>query len=339
MSTEGTTPSAPDGREPVAAATPPDPATPAASATPADPATPPDPVTSAATPAPAVPAAPPGAAASMAPDDSVAAAGPGNTPGPWAPRGWRRAVRWGVAAAVFLGLGAGTAYGVTSVPRDRVPGLATRSDGRWDFPALSLPALPAGKPRPFGSWTGTADNPGEIHFADLRRLVLPAPAGVTGDRSLDGGWVPADRFAAQYPSEERSTLLEHLADDGLRHVAARGWTAPDGTSLQIYAAQFQSAGNMLAFLQDELGPGLDAGLAPDGVTTTALDERWPGNITISGTRTDVYRQEPPYTGTHARMAYIEAGDTLALVVERRKGADAPEVPFHQTVILQQQLLG
>ncbi|WP_329456546.1 hypothetical protein [Streptomyces sp. NBC_01497] len=289
-----------------------------------------------------------GAPAPAADQDS-ATAGPGadhdTVAAPTGPGGsarfplWRRSVRWVVAGAVFLGLGAGTAYGITSAPRDRVPGLATRSDGRWDFPALSLPALPARVPRPFPDGRFTSDNRGEIHFADLRRLLVPAPSGVTADRSLNGGWTEPARFLGEYPAQNRDTLRQYLADDGLRHITARGWTAPDGTSLHVYLAQFQSAGNMLGFLQGHLGPGVSAGLELDGVTTTMQDGGWPGAVLISGTRTDVYRQIAPFSGTHTRMAYIEAGDTLALIVEKHRGSDAPAVPFHQTVILQQQLLG
>lgn len=61
--------------------------------------------------------------------------------------------------------------GITALDRNDVPGLATESDGRWEYPELRLPALPVDRPRPF-----TDGNEGEIHYADLRELLLPAPA-------------------------------------------------------------------------------------------------------------------------------------------------------------------
>ncbi|MGW6397415.1 hypothetical protein [Streptomyces sp. NPDC055134] len=40
-----------------------------------------------------------------------------------------------------------------------------------------------------------------------------------------------------------------------------------------------------------------------------------------------------------RSAYLVAGDTVALIVQSRKGYTTPAVPFRQTVALQSQLLG
>lgn len=75
---------------------------------------------------------------------------------PVPPRRVLRAVaRWTAAALVLGGLGAGTAFGINSMERTDVPGLATESDGRWDYPRLSLPALPATRP----ARTATATSP------------------------------------------------------------------------------------------------------------------------------------------------------------------------------------
>nr|WP_326592665.1 hypothetical protein [Streptomyces brevispora] len=82
----------------------------------------------------------------------------------------RRTVILGRTTPLVLGgLRAGTAHTITSTERTDVPGLATEGDGRWDFPRLSLPALPPGAPRPFSD-----GNTAEVHHADLRRLLLPA---------------------------------------------------------------------------------------------------------------------------------------------------------------------
>ncbi|NED90306.1 hypothetical protein G3I76_60795, partial [Streptomyces sp. SID11233] len=70
----------------------------------------------------------------------------------------------------------------TAMHRDDVPGLSTKGDGRWDYPALSLPALREGEPRP-----GDEANRAGLHFADPRDLLLPAPAGAEADKALPGG--------------------------------------------------------------------------------------------------------------------------------------------------------
>lgn len=61
--------------------------------------------------------------------------------------------RWTAAVLVCGGLGTGTAFGIASMERHEVPGLATESDGRWEYPKLSLPALPADAPRPTATAT------------------------------------------------------------------------------------------------------------------------------------------------------------------------------------------
>lgn len=141
------------------------------------------------------------------------------------PRRVLRAVaRWTAAVLVFGAAGAGTAYGITEMERTDVPGLATEDDGRWDYPALALPALPADKPRPYSD-----GNPSEIHHADLRELLLPAPAGVKVDKKLKGaGSAPSSsppsspragapvsaRPCARAPQAHRGARLDHAR----RHV-------------------------------------------------------------------------------------------------------------------------
>ncbi|MEU0966341.1 hypothetical protein ABZ357_13310 [Streptomyces sp. NPDC005917] len=49
------------------------------------------------------------------------------------------------------------------------------------------------------------------------------------------------------------------------------------------------------------------------------------------------REVKPYGAEQVREAYLSAGDTLALIVQSRKGR-ALAVPFQQTVTLQGELL-
>ncbi|WP_329196128.1 hypothetical protein [Streptomyces sp. NBC_01435] len=259
---------------------------------------------------------------------------PAPAPAPKPPRRVLRAVaRWTVAAVVLGGLGAGTAFGITSMERTDVPGLATESDGRWDYPRLSLPALPAGSPRPYSD-----GNVAEIHHADLRRLLLPAPVGATIDKKLDGGWVSTEQYLSEYAKDSRSDVAQTLKDSAPRHVAARGWTMPDGTSTRIYLVQFNSTAFAQYFMDSTSGSGSEVPLV--GAPETVLDEGWSGAGKVPGTSSYVYDEAKPYGEARVRQGYVVAGDTLALVVQSRKGKEStPGVPFHQTVILQNQLLG
>ncbi|MFJ2583931.1 hypothetical protein [Streptomyces sp. NPDC087538] len=285
-----------------------------------------------ATPDGTVPAAP--AEATSVPQAPEPFPDPAPSPAPKPPRRVLRAVaRWTAAALVLGGLGAGTAFGITSMERTDVPGLATESDGRWDYPELSLPALPAGSPRPYSD-----GNVAEIHHADLRRLLLPAPAGAVVDKKLDGGWVSTERYLSEYAKSSRSDLAQTLKDSAPRHVAARGWTMPDGTSTRIYLVRFNSTAFAQAFMDSIAGSGSEASLV--GAPETVLDEGWSGAGKVAGTSSYAYDEAKPYGEARVRHGYVVAGDTLALVVQSRKGEESTRsVPFHQTVILQNQLLG
>ncbi|MFE2944054.1 hypothetical protein ACFXKG_34180 [Streptomyces sp. NPDC059255] len=271
--------------------------------------------------------------ASPAADESSPASAP--VPAPRPPRRLLRAVaRWALAGAVFAGLGTGVAYGLSGMERTDLPGLSTRGDGRWDYPELSLPALPVGTPRPFNP-----ENAGEIHHADLRALLLRAPAGATPDKELTGGWVSTERYVSEYAPDQRAALSVLLDDYAVRHVAARGWTMPDGTVSRVYLLRFPSSGLAAGFKHDSvLGSGVGKSLAaaPGAEPDASWPDAAPGSEMFVST--DVYVEPEPYGATQARHAYVTGGDTVALIVHEKKGG-AARVPFHQTVVLQGQLLG
>ncbi|GAA2792867.1 hypothetical protein RMN57_20955 [Kitasatospora sp. CM 4170] len=142
-----------------------------------------------ATPAPAAPFAPPTAAAPapgapVAPEHNPWGAPDATALPPLAPqpspeelaarrtRRRRAAVRWSAAVLVFALAGTGAALGVTAPERTDLPGLATKNDGRYTFPAPVLPPLPSGKAAPRDSKSR--------HAADLRFLLLPAPKEAGG---------------------------------------------------------------------------------------------------------------------------------------------------------------
>ncbi|MEU6625691.1 hypothetical protein ABZ926_33710 [Streptomyces litmocidini] len=245
----------------------------------------------------------------------------------------RGIARWTAAVLVCGAVGTGTALGITAMERTDVPGLATESDGRWEYPKLALPALPEGALRPF-----TDGNEGEIHHADLRKLLLPAPAGATVDPKLDGGWVGLDSYLALMKEKDRGEVKQELADSALRHVAARGWTMPDGTTTRIHLLRFSSVAFSEAY-KDESVREVSAQLRrlPDGVEAEEIDLEAQG-VDVPYVSVYAYGEPRPYGPEQTRWAYVQAGDTLAVVTQTRKGG-ALTVPFRQTVTLQAQLLG
>ncbi|MER6630827.1 hypothetical protein ABT301_21855 [Streptomyces sp. NPDC000987] len=261
-------------------------------------------------------------------------------PVPPAPRGDRRVLRavlrWTAAVAVFAVAGAGTAYGITAMDRTDVPGLATASDGRWDYPTLTRPPLPSGSPGPLAP-----SNKAGAHYADLRALVLPAPKGAAEDPKLRGkdGWLATGDFLAEYAEkDDRDALRGKLVDHALRHVAARGWTTPDGTSTRIYLLHFGTAAVVDDLLDDGLAPTGAPAFRVRGADASAFDEDFPGAAQVDGVERRSYVEQAPYGAEQVRQAYLSAGDVLAVIVQSRKGG-AKAVPFQQTVTLQSQLLG
>nr|WP_043260185.1 hypothetical protein [Streptomyces hokutonensis] len=247
----------------------------------------------------------------------------------------RAVLRWGAAVVVFAVVGAGTAYGIAGMKRSDVPGLGTASDGRWVFPTVTKPALPAGSPGPFA----TANAAG-AHFADLRALVLPAPKGAVGDKALDGsdGWLATKVFLAEFSAaDDRTELAQKLTDQGLRHIAARGWTTADGTHTRIYLLQFDTA-----TVADEITKGLAGYASPTypvrGADGYESDDDFPDAAKVTNVQLQPYVETKPYGAEQVRLGFVTAGDTLAMIVQSRKGL-AEAVPFQQTVTLQSELLG
>ncbi len=164
------------------------------------------------------------------------------------------------------------------------------------------------------------------------------PAGATQDKELDGGWVASERFTEVYEKDRRSELGFALSDYAVRHVAARGWTMPDGTASRVYLLRFNSVGIAERFRNHVLAVGMDSGVPLAGSPTLELDPDWASSGLVENTMAYLFTEEKPYDGGQDRLAHVQAGDTIALLTHSRKGG-APGVPFHQSVILQNQLLG
>ncbi|MFF2659958.1 hypothetical protein ACFVUH_21665 [Kitasatospora sp. NPDC058032] len=312
---------------------------------------------------PAVPDAP------AVPDVPSAADVPVVAPAAGAPteeeraRGSRRrkaALRWGAAAVVCALAGTGSALAVTAQDRTDLPGLATKSDGRYTFPALVLPPLPSGKAAP-------KDNKSR-HAADLRQLLLPVPKEAGGSLTptghpaalaVTGGGTPSasaspttsaspsatatsaspapgaaagpgdcDAFVAEQANqaEARALLLQYAC----RAAVVREWTAADGTRTQIRLLSFGSSAeafSAFAGLRDGKGPK-DVPTVGEA-TPTGWDEVY--GVTLA-TRTATPHDAPP-----VRVAYLAAGDLVGVVtLSNPKGV--PAAAFRQVVTLQSDLL-
>jgi hypothetical protein len=245
------------------------------------------------------------------------------------------ALRWTAAVVVFAVAGAGTAYGITRMDRTDVPGLATASDGRWDYPEIVRPPLPSGSPGPFAE-----DNAAGAHYADLRALLLPAPRGAREDKALRGtdGWLAKKDFLAEYERpEDRSEFGQLLTDHGLRHIAARGWTTQDGTDTRIYLLHFDTASVVDHLAEGKLDQYNSPGYEIRGAGASAFDDAYPTAARVEDVLGNFYVENKPYGDEQVRQAYLHAGDVFAVIVQSRKGA-APAVPFQQTVALQSELL-
>lgn len=288
---------------------------------------------------PAAPPAPPAASPALPAAPPPVLPAPPPPPAPKAPLPHRRWVRvtarWTVAAVLCLGVGTAVAKVIADRERTDVPGLATEEDGRWAYPELELPALPAGARAPF-----TDGNPDGYHHADLRALLLPAPDGgryATGDGE-GGVWLPAEDFLDLFADSTRKRLAAELDAVPLRHIATRGWEMPDGTATDVYLMRFSTPEVADSFMLNHLGSrGNRVELA--GAEGLQPDEAWPkeGNR-LGGVRVTVKAEPPGGADGQARVAFLRSGDTIGLVVQTHPD-DSAEVPFHQTVILQSQLLG
>ncbi|MEU9234883.1 hypothetical protein [Streptomyces subrutilus] len=273
---------------------------------------------------------------------------PAPEPVPAAPKDRRKlfaALRWTAAVLVFAAVGAGTAYGVVQPERTKIPGLSTLPDGRWTYPELAKPELPAGAPLP-----GATDNPDGTHYAALSGLLLPAPEGSRPDdvvKADKDGKVEPDAFLEEYAPEDRPKLKESFEWEGLRQITGRSWTMPDGTRTRVYLLRFHSSG----FVDTFRGCGINTRLT--GADSLSVDLSWSkakteqysavgssgfvGSGTLSSSEFSVYEEAKPFGDEQVRFGCLQMGDVQGVVVQSRKGG-LPTIPFHQTVILQSQLL-
>ena len=243
----------------------------------------------------------------------------------------RNALRWVGAIVVTLALGGGTAFALTLPQRTDMPGLGTAPDGRYTFPQLSLPVLPAGQPAPGASENSDA----EQHLADIRKLLLPRPLGATSQnpKSTVDGWIadPSPLFIVQ---DGKSIFGEF----GLRHTAAEGWKTSDGATTTIYLLQFAdgkaAAGAQSKLANDDTTVDLTVSLsaALTGVPQETASHQITPFASLSGDYTPV-----KVGGTLTRYGSFLSGDLIAVIIQSGP-ASLPFPPFQQVMTLQAELL-
>ncbi|MCZ2526693.1 hypothetical protein [Streptomyces sp. HB2AG] len=251
--------------------------------------------------------------------------------GPARPRRRTRSVaRWVSALLVLAVSAAATAYAVTVPERTELPGLETPHDGRWAYPALKLPALPSGSPAPHAE-----DNPAGRHHADLRDLLVPLPRKAVEDDTVPvrDGWVETEDYAALWTGGKEVRV--RLVEEGLRHIAARAWSMPDGTRVQVFLLQFPTGPTATVYQQD-LAPTVPAaagGVVEDAYTVD--EERRPEGVYILSRSEEGAKKGGP----SLRYAYISSGDTLGVVMFTTEEGEVPDTAYRQTVALQAGMLG
>ncbi|MEE1785735.1 hypothetical protein PUR71_22930 [Streptomyces sp. SP17BM10] len=283
----------------------------------------------------------------------------------------RAVVRWAAATLVCALAGTGTAMALTAPERTDIPGLATKSDGRYTFPALALPPRPPAK-------GPSVRKDREPHRADLRHLVLPAPkeaggplgpvvfpsptatpsasgsaspsaaasASPTASASSSGSaspsssakagaatadWAPCDAVLDEQQNPDAPRAL--LLQNACRAGAVREWTASDGTRTQIRLLRFGSYSECW-----DVFSGLRADSLPKALpgAKTGSHDGWDTlpNVDLAVKESSVQGDKGVPT---ARVAYLGANDVLAVVtMTNPKGV--PVAPFRQVVTLQSDLL-
>lgn len=238
----------------------------------------------------------------------------------------RNILRWTGAIVLVLAVGGGVAYAVSLPQRTDIPGLRTASDGRYDFPTLTLPTLPAGQPAPSASANSTAQQ----HLADIRQLLLPHPIGATLP-AKSSGW-----FADAYKLFSDSGTKSMFARYGLRHTATTTWTTGDGATTTIYLLQFpdgpaaDNASSKLSLQKAATSNSFSGALkgVPDGAIATT--------VTPASAASGDYSVVTS-SGKITRYGAFVSGDVFALVIQSGPQS-LPAAPFLQTLDLQAELL-
>lgn len=124
----------------------------------------------------------------------------------------RGVLRWTAAVAVFAAVGSATAYGVTGMDRTDVPGLATRTDGRWTYPELTAPPLPTGSPRPFARTNPAAPTTRTCGSSCCPRPRVPSRTSACEARTAGWRRTSSSRSTGTPPNRTSSASCSSTTD-------------------------------------------------------------------------------------------------------------------------------
>ncbi|MEV4612207.1 hypothetical protein AB0K43_06325 [Kitasatospora sp. NPDC049258] len=272
-------------------------------------------------------------------------------------------LRWGGAALILVLTGTAAAVAVTLPDRTSLPGLRTPNDGRYAFPQLTLPPLPPGKAEPAKAGL-------HRHYADLRQLLLPAPAGAELEQAApapsssaspaaatpaptassasptpgDGASVTASPTAGATPSAAWAECNDFAAGDknapkvtaallesACRAATKRVWTGPDGTRTEIWLLRFGSNSEANRFYERSATKTEPAGTGPLKRSDLVF-------TSMPGVASQARAGDRKANGSPvAEAADIAAGDVVARIVMTNP-AGVPEQAFRQVAVLQADLL-
>ncbi|NUR58981.1 MAG: hypothetical protein HOV87_09945 [Catenulispora sp.] len=160
---------------------------------------------------------------------------------------------------------------------------------------------------------------------------MPAPKAAT---LKEDGWEPIADFDAATIS---ARVPGHFFEAGLRHIARRGWIAPDGQHTVVELLQFPDHQAAYALETDLVaGPPQAFGKPEKSTATTTLTVPNLGDTTEDVT-VQTFDSVEGHAGQVARRAVFRTGDVVAIVT-----ATGPEkvgtVALDQEIMLQAELL-
>lgn len=209
-----------------------------------------------------------------------------------------------IAAAAVLGIAAGTAVGY-GVQAGRAPTpLTTLSQPGLGYPAKALPAGQVPDPLP------ASQNRQVRTDGDLRKLLIPRPAGWSENKDMDmvsvqDGWMGVENYALDF--EDEDFMFGRLLEADIRRVAAAAWKKGEHRMANVWLVQFRSGAALGAFDHAE-----------DQRAYMPEEEHGAGNEgdAIKGSLHGRYylyevEREPGYMPVYRARAVFDRGDVMA----------------------------
>ncbi|WP_370414015.1 hypothetical protein [Streptomyces fradiae] len=196
-----------------------------------------------------------------------------------------------LAAAAVLGIVGGVAVGY-GVQAEREP-TPLPPLNQVD---LAYPAKPAAKGQEPPA-LAVADDRGLKTEGDLRKLLLPKPAGAKDvDYAPEDHWLSASSYAEDF--ESPSGAFEYLMDNGIRRIATTSWQVGEFKTVHINLLQFRSndrlgaadrATTLREGLEEENGYGQPLKGSTEGRSYVLPVDREAGFVDVYEARAVVHR--------------------------------------------------